>query len=188
MPEVSRENLQRAVANAAEFPRRTTPHRLAIHPPVEAEPEARAEQEADVPAANNPGILYGTWWHEFVETIPWQKPMAVWQKKFAEAQARSPQADRSAREWELFRKSKLAEWLAEPGRLIQVELPFLAHQSDAAVLEGVMDLAVYTESENQWHVIDWKTNHVSARTISWKSIAAKLKPTAELCGRCSQRR
>jgi ATP-dependent exoDNAse (exonuclease V) beta subunit len=114
-----------------------------------------------VPAADSPGILYGTWWHEFVQTIPWQKPMPAWQKKFLEAQARSPQPERAAREWELFRRSKLAKWLAEPGRLIQVELPFLAPLKAETCLEGVMDLAVYFDSEKTWQVIDWKTNRVA---------------------------
>jgi ATP-dependent exoDNAse (exonuclease V) beta subunit len=157
-PAVSSGDLDQAVAHASIFPRRTTPHRLAVHACEEAEPEARAEQE--FPPANNPGILYGTWWHELVETIPWQKPMTAWQKKFAEAQVHSPQAERSAREWELFRQSKLAKWLAEPGRLIQVELPFLAHQPGGMLLEGVIDLAVFSEEEKAWSVIDWKTNRV----------------------------
>jgi len=50
------------------------------------------------------------------------------------------------------------------GRLIQVELPFLWRETgqtgEGACLEGVMDLAVYTESESAWRVIDWKTNRL----------------------------
>ena len=162
LPEVSRDDIRDAVAHAGQFTRRITPHRLAVHPPHEAEPEARAEQEVELPTANNPGILYGTWWHELMETIPWQKPATAWQQKFLEAQSRSPQADRSAREWELLRQSKLATWLAEPGRLVQVELPFLANQDEETCLEGVMDLAVYAEKEKTWRVIDWKTNQLGA--------------------------
>jgi ATP-dependent exoDNAse (exonuclease V) beta subunit len=161
LPKLSRADLELALARAGKFPRRTTPHQLAVHARDEAEPEAQSEQEADVPAADSPGILYGTWWHEFVQTIPWQKPMPAWQKKFLEAQARSPQPERAAREWELFRRSKLAKWLAEPGRLIQVELPFLAPLKAETCLEGVMDLAVYFDSEKTWQVIDWKTNRVA---------------------------
>jgi ATP-dependent exoDNAse (exonuclease V) beta subunit len=42
-----------------------------------------------------------------------------------------------------------------------VELPFLWHKSgEDACLEGVTDLAVYTERESAWRVIDWKTNRV----------------------------
>jgi len=96
-----------------------------------------------------------------VETIPWRQPAAAWQRKFVEALARSPQPERAAREWELFRGSALARWLAEPGRLIQVEIPFLWRQtSEETCFEGVMDLAVYTAGESAWRVIDWKTNRV----------------------------
>ena len=163
MPDLSREDVRQAVERAGAFPRRITPHALAIHARDEAEPEKQTEQEDDPSrgAADGPGILYGTWWHEFVQTIPWREPAAAWQQKFVEAQARSPQPERAAREWELFRRSALARWLAEPGRLIQVELPFLWRKTgEEACLEGVMDLAVYTESESAWRVIDWKTNRI----------------------------
>ena len=167
LPDLSAKDVQEAVEQASRFPRRITPHALAIHSRDEAEPEVAVEQRNRFAAADNPGILYGTWWHEFVQTIPWQKPAAAWQQKFAEAQARSPQPERSAREWDLFRRSTLAHWLAEPGRLIQVEIPFLWREPDAtACLEGVMDLAVYTESESLWHVIDWKTNRFGPRGSS----------------------
>jgi ATP-dependent exoDNAse (exonuclease V) beta subunit len=161
LPDLSREDVRRAVEQAGIFPRRITPHALAIHAREEAEPEKKIEREDDSPtdAADGPGILYGTWWHEFVQTIPWQKPAAAWQRKFIEAQPRSPQPERAAREWELFRRSELALWLAEPGRLIQVEIPFLWRENgEKTCLEGVIDLAVYTGSESAWRVIDWKTN------------------------------
>jgi ATP-dependent exoDNAse (exonuclease V) beta subunit len=163
LPDLSREDVQQAVERAGTFPRRITPHALAVHTRDEAEPEKQREREDDQPTgeAGGSGILYGTWWHEFVQTIPWRQPVVAWQRKFIEAQARSPQPERAAREWDLFRRSTLAQWLAEPGRLIQVELPFLWRATgEEACLEGVMDLAVYTESESAWRVIDWKTNRI----------------------------
>jgi ATP-dependent exoDNAse (exonuclease V) beta subunit len=164
LPDLSREDIRQAVEWAGLFPRRITPHALAIHARDvrdEAEPEMQIEQEDDVGVAGGPGILYGTWWHEFVQTIPWQQPAAAWQRKFIAAQAHSPQPERAAREWELFRRSALARWLAEPDRLIQVELPFLWRETgEEACFEGVMDLAVYTGSESAWRVIDWKTNRI----------------------------
>jgi ATP-dependent exoDNAse (exonuclease V) beta subunit len=160
--DLSQDDVACAIGWAASFPRRITPHALAVHLHDEAEPERQFEQEEDsaAPEVNGPGILYGTWWHEFVETVPWQQPKLAWQRKFAEAQARSPQPECSAREWELFRHSELARWLAEPDRLIQIEVPFLWRQTGREILEGVMDLAVYSESNATWHVIDWKTNRV----------------------------
>jgi ATP-dependent helicase/nuclease subunit A len=163
LPDLFQDDIRQAVARAGLFPHRITPHALAVHARDEAEPEKQIEREDDLSphAADGPGILYGTWWHEFVQTIPWRQPASVWRQKFIEAQARSPQPDRAAREWELFRRSTLAQWLAEPGRLIQVELPFLWRESgEGSCLEGVMDLAVYTESESAWRVIDWKTNRL----------------------------
>jgi ATP-dependent exoDNAse (exonuclease V) beta subunit len=162
LPGLSAKDVQQAIARAGNFPRRTTPHSLAIHPRDEAEPEAQADREEE-PAArtpDGPGILYGTWWHEFVQTIPWQEPLPVWLRKFGEARTRCPQPERAAREWELFCNSELARWLAEPGRIIQVEMPFLWQESPQGCIEGVMDLAVYSESDGTWNVIDWKTNRV----------------------------
>jgi ATP-dependent helicase/nuclease subunit A len=163
LPDLSREDVRRAVERAGLFPRRITPHALAVQARDEAEPEKQIDREDDpsTVAADGPGILYGTWWHEFVQAIPWRQPAAALQQKFVEEQARSPQPERAAREWDLFRRSTLARWLAEPGRLIQVELPFLWRETNKETcLEGVMDLAVYTESELAWRVIDWKTNQI----------------------------
>ena len=121
----------------------------------------KQEREDEAPSADNPGILYGTWWHEFVQTIAWADS-ASWPRRFQESQAHSPDRERSAREWELFRHSTLAGWLAEPGRLIQVEFPFLWREATGAWIEGVMDLAVFSPSDSTWHVGDWKTNRIGS--------------------------
>jgi ATP-dependent exoDNAse (exonuclease V) beta subunit len=165
LPDVSTEDIHQAVERAGQIPRRITPHALAIHARHEAEPEALLDQEEGSRSASpdSPGILYGTWWHEFVQTIPWKKSATAWQEKFVEAQLHSPQPERAAREWELLRHSTMAQWLAEPGRLIQVEIPFLWPNPDKnECLEGVIDLAVYSEAESGWRVIDWKTNRIES--------------------------
>ena len=162
-PKLAQEDIRLAVERSGLFPRRTTPHTLAIHSRADAEPEEQMDDEEDNVAqvsATGPGVRYGTWWHEFVQTIPWGKPVEAWQQKFVEAQVHSPQPARSVKEWELFRRSELAKWLAEPGRLVQIELPFLWLEKGRPCLEGVMDLAVYTQSEATWQVVDWKTNRV----------------------------
>jgi ATP-dependent exoDNAse (exonuclease V) beta subunit len=157
---ITKSHLIQAVERAGLITRRVTPHALATHPPLEAELEARAEQDDRLPAgaAENPGIRYGTWWHELVQTVPWPEARQAWQKKFEQALPHSPQPERSRREWDLFFRSPLANWLAGPGRLIQVEMPFLWHESDRRCVEGVMDLAIFTPAESAWRVIDWKTN------------------------------
>jgi ATP-dependent exoDNAse (exonuclease V) beta subunit len=162
LPTLSEADVQRAVTHAGNIPRRITPHALAVHTAHDAEPEKRSEQEDAVETRAGPGILYGTWWHEFVQAIPWDQPREEWQRKFVEARVHAPNARRAAREWKLFLDSPLAKWLAEPGRLVQVEWPFLWQGADGRCLEGVMDLAVYTEGDAAWHVIDWKTNQVGA--------------------------
>jgi ATP-dependent exoDNAse (exonuclease V) beta subunit len=164
LPKIAAADVERAVANAGRFPRRTTPHTLTVHSRDEAEPEREADAEDDAVgevSATSPGVLYGTWWHEFVETVPWSQPSREWKRKFTEAKARSPQPDRSTWEWELFCASELAKWLAQPDRLVQVELPFLWFEPDKPCLEGVMDLAVYSPREAEWQVIDWKTNKIA---------------------------
>jgi ATP-dependent exoDNAse (exonuclease V) beta subunit len=161
-PPVSRKDIAQAVKNAQSIPRRETPHSLAIHRPPDAEPEERLEREEEQPSPDNPGILYGTWWHEFVQSISWEKSREIWQQHFAEALPRSPQRDRSEREWKLFLDSKLAQRLAEPNLLIQREIPFLSLEKDDICLEGIIDLAILAPGESAWQVIDWKTNRAAS--------------------------
>jgi ATP-dependent exoDNAse (exonuclease V) beta subunit len=159
-PDLTSHDFAQAVARANSIPRRVAPHALALHAPVEAEPESRREHDEDPPSAANPGILYGIWWHEWIETLPWHQPLDAWRQKFHEALPHSPQPDRSTIEWELFSRSSLARWLAQPGKLIQAEIPFLHPGPNQAIIEGVIDLAVYSPDESAWRVIDWKTNQV----------------------------
>ena len=160
LPPLSPDDLREAVARANRIPRRITPHALAIHSLSEAEPENEMEREDDRPSAENPGIRYGTWWHEFMESIPWSQPRDVWRQKFNAAQTASPQPERSAREWALFCDSELARWLETPGLLIHNELPFLWPENEERCLEGIMDLAIYSPRDETWRVIDWKTNRL----------------------------
>ena len=160
-PAVFRFDLGRSLARAKDIPRRITPHALAIKPPVESELEPRFEGEEAAPVALHPGLIYGTWWHEFVQAVPWAESRARWQESFEMAQRQSPQPERSRREWELFLVSRLAAFLAQPNLLVQPEVPFLWAENSEQCLEGVIDLAVRVPEENGWRVIDWKTNSVS---------------------------
>jgi len=153
------EDVARAVTRAALIPRRITPHALAIPAAEESEPERRMDRAGESPrGVVQPGILYGTWWHEFVQSVAWEKPRETWQERFISAVESSPQRERSVREWGLFCQSELAAWLAEPGRAIHREIPFLWREVEGICLEGVIDLAVYTPGDGSWEVIDWKTN------------------------------
>jgi ATP-dependent helicase/nuclease subunit A len=174
-PPLSRADFAAAVAGANKIPRRVTPHALAVHPPPEAEPERTAELEE--PRADNPAILYGTWWHELMEVVPWHEPHDAWAKHFEQALSSSPQPDRARSEWAILRESELARWLATPGLVIHRELPFLWPDGERC-LEGVMDLAVFSPTESRWRVIDWKTNRTdgeSLRTIYRGQIEAYVE-------------
>jgi len=186
LPKITKTDIKTALLHAGDIPRRITPHALAVHVTGESEPEKKQEYEEETPSSDNPGILYGTWWHEFVETIPWSEPVAEWQKKFDETLPQSPQPERSIREWQLLRDSKLADWLGRPGRLIQVELPFLWREPGGRCVEGIMDLAVFAADESVWHVIDWKTNFIGQQggkgvvEIYREQIRAYVKALREL--------
>jgi ATP-dependent exoDNAse (exonuclease V) beta subunit len=156
-PPKSRRDVAAAVACAGEIPRRITPHALARHAKADAEPEAETEFE-EKPSPDNPGILYGTWWHEFTEGVPWEKPVEAWQAHFERAVRQAPQPERAAREWELFLSSDLAAHLRKPGLVIHRELPFLRPKDAHECYEGVMDLAIFAPASAAWEVIDWKTN------------------------------
>ncbi len=156
-PPKSRKDVDAAVARAGEIPRRTTPHALAKHDQADAEPEIETEFEAR-PAPENPGILYGTWWHECMEGVPWEKPVETWREHFERAWRWAPQPERAVREWELFLRSGLAARLREPGLVIHRELPFLWPKEARVCLEGVMDLAIFEPGKSAWQVVDWKTN------------------------------
>jgi ATP-dependent exoDNAse (exonuclease V) beta subunit len=160
LPTFTGDIITRARARADDLPRRVTPHALAVHPPPEAEPERDTERDDEPERAGGPGVRYGTWWHEFVETLPWDLPRHFWQKRFDEARRSAPDVARAEREWARFLDSALAAWLERPGRLVQVEVPFLWPREPRVCFEGVIDMAVFAPDEARWHVIDWKTNRV----------------------------
>ncbi len=115
-------------------------------------------------------------------------PRAEWETLLVRARATSPDPRRAAREWKLFLESRLAAWLEEPGRIVQVEWPFLFPGGDGGCLEGVMDLAVLSPGEGTWHIIDWKTNRVGAGgaagvvDIYREQIRAYVKALREMLG------
>ena len=158
-PSLAQSDLAKAMSRAQDIPARVTPHALAVFRPGESEPERElGREENESPGTpDHPGILYGTWWHDFIQSVPWEQPTEAWRECFTDAVKLSPQPGRAAQEWELFCRSDLARWLAQPGRVIHREAPFLWMEKTTC-FEGVMDLAVYTPSEATWDVIDWKTN------------------------------
>jgi ATP-dependent helicase/nuclease subunit A len=164
-PPKTRKDVDAAVAHAGEISRRATPHALAKHVPADAEPEVQTEFE-ERPSPDHPGILYGTWWHEFTEGVPWEKSVEAWRAHFQRAVRLAPEPERAVQEWELFLASDLATRLRTPGLVIHRELPFLWPRDARVCLEGVMDLAIYEPAESVWQVIDWKTNKAGGEELA----------------------
>lgn len=126
--------------------------------PVEG-PAAEAKGE-------NAATRYGTWWHKFVEDLPWKAGKAAWDTVFTKALEVSPDPERSQEEWALLREHLLQDvgigsLLTRPGVIVRAELPFLWSMSAGECLEGIMDLVVYDPKTDVWLILDWKTNRIA---------------------------
>lgn len=156
--------LSEARDTASHFARRVTPHSLAKMPSPE-EPEAQAESKLDEDRpelpAQTPATLYGTWWHELMEAIPWLAPERELQEVYQQRLEVSPDPARSVREWELLLGSEFFQSLRQPALIHRAEVPLLWQKSADLVVEGVADLAVWHEPSDTWRLIDWKTNRLS---------------------------
>ncbi|MBN1267950.1 MAG: PD-(D/E)XK nuclease family protein, partial [Kiritimatiellae bacterium] len=157
LPVLSAAARAEAVRRAGTFVRRTLPHALARHILPE-EPESALSVAAEAVEAMERAKDYGTWWHGVMERLDWPAGPKAWEPVFRAALPDCPMPGRAEREWKLFVASDLAKRLTNPKLVIQPEMPFLWKKADAECLEGFMDLAVFDPSENEWLVIDWKTN------------------------------
>lgn len=150
-----------ALRRANAFSHRVLPHTLA-HPKPGEDPEIRREREPEwpQPTEENPGILYGTWWHETVELIPWKKDPSAWDSIFKQHHLSCPQPGRGLLEWGLLLQSPIPQRLHAEGTVVHSELPFLLPRSGSECLEGIIDLAAYEAASQRWLVLDWKTDAV----------------------------
>jgi ATP-dependent exoDNAse (exonuclease V) beta subunit len=113
----------------------------------------------------NAATRYGTWWHKFVEDLPWKAGKAAWDAVFTKAIEVSPDPERSQEEWALLREHLLQDagigsLLTRPGVFVRAEMPFLWSMSAGECLEGIMDLVVYDPKTDVWLILDWKTNRI----------------------------
>ncbi len=181
-----------ARANAAQFVKRN-PSALA-HTVISAETDpARLVEPRPLQAGReNAGTLYGSWWHGFVESLPWNESAAAWDRTFEQALVHSPEPARSQAEWTRLRThltspTPLAQWLTRPGAVAHVEMPFLWAMSEGECLEGIIDLAVFDPGAREWLILDWKTNRVTVSQLPglcaqyqpqlaayWKALSAML--------------
>jgi len=135
---------------------------------IEIEPELRP------PRIDNPATRYGVWWHDFVEQISWHSEPAEWQRIFDRAVAASPDVARSKREWQILQKQiespeGLPRYL-RTASLVRTEMPFFwkidgPHRDGGKCLEGIVDLALFSQKTSEILILDWKTNRITADKI-----------------------
>lgn len=132
---------------------------------IEIEPELRP------PRIDNAATRYGVWWHEFAEQIRWRSEPAEWQRIFDHNVSASPDVARSKREWRLLQEqiesSDGLGRLLHAACLVRTEMPFFwkidgPGQNGEKCLEGIVDLALFTQKGNEIFILDWKTNRVAA--------------------------
>jgi ATP-dependent exoDNAse (exonuclease V) beta subunit len=129
---------------------------------IEIEPELRP------PRIDNPATRYGIWWHDFVEQISWRPVANDWEPIFDRNIIASPDPARSKREWRLLRKqTESSDGLANRLRdtsLVRQEMAFFWRVNGKS-LEGIVDLALFNQKENEIFILDWKTNRIAADKI-----------------------
>ena len=168
-PEVSRLDvwqthlLSKARQNAVQWTKRNPSALAHILGPASQEPFKERIAEA---TGENAATRYGTWWHNFVEDLPWKTGKAAWDAAFLKALEASPDPERSRGEWALLREHLLknegiASLLTRPDVFIRAEMPFLWSMSAGECLDGIMDLAVYDPKTDVWLILDWKTNRIA---------------------------
>jgi ATP-dependent helicase/nuclease subunit A len=155
------------------------------------------EEPLPIPVARStsdtPATLYGRWWHNFVQQIPWRADAQLWDAAFSAARARSPEITRSEREWKSFRAraSNLADFPAEfvdDSTIVHTEMPFLWRMDEGRCLEGIVDLALFDPGKKKWFVLDWKTNRITPDKINnlraryLPQMAAYWRAVGELTG------
>ena len=129
---------------------------------IELEPELRR------PRIANPAKRYGIWWHDFAEQIDWRSEPNKWSETFERNTAASPDVARSRREWQLLQKHiESADGLARILRdadLLRQEMPFFWKMNHKC-LEGIIDLASFSQNAKAVLILDWKTNRIAADKI-----------------------
>ena len=119
---------------------------------------------------DNPATRYGVWWHDFVQQVPWLEHAEAWDEVFTAHHANSPDPARSAREWHLLRKrvsgySAFVPAWTNRDPIVRTEMPFFWKMDGDRCLEGIIDLAFFDPTTNEWLIVDWKTNRVARDKI-----------------------
>jgi ATP-dependent helicase/nuclease subunit A len=170
----------------ASDPARTLPHRLAHSPDtVRDYLDAVSGDEprhvfpafaAPSPLVEVDPLVYGVWWHETMEHLPWHGSAADVETHLAAALAKAEVggfAPRAREELGRLCTSPMWSELRSAGCRVRTELPvFLPMDGGRAWVDGVVDLVAETPSGEVW-LVDWKTNrHLAGE--SDESLLARL--------------
>lgn len=153
---------------ALRFPRKITPHNLATGGSLPKNTAALLETS---------NLDYGIWWHESAQILPLQEPH--WMLHLEKILQKCPDVERGRYDWQLFSRSALAKRLVSNDYLLFREMPFFFLEEDTA-MEGIMDLAALHRIENNWLLLDWKTD----RGITISSLLERYRAQLEAYARC----
>jgi ATP-dependent exoDNAse (exonuclease V) beta subunit len=172
LPRIVRNELKLAKDHAAVFVRKFNPSGYGEEIDRAAMDEIYRQASSITVArssADTPAMLYGRWWHDFMQQISWHDE-TLWKQTFDEHEAISPVPNRSAAEWDLFLQclkgdSDFAELLTRSELIAHSEMPFFWQIDEERCLEGIIDLALFRPGEKDWFILDWKTNRIQPDKI-----------------------
>lgn len=112
------------------------------------------------PGAVDP-LVYGVWWHETMEHLPWSAEENVIDAHLAIAVERADQGgfgERAREELAKLRDGPVWHEVRQPAIRVRTELPvFLPAADGSGWIDGVVDFVVEKPDGSVW-VVDWKTN------------------------------
>jgi ATP-dependent exoDNAse (exonuclease V) beta subunit len=176
--------LKRATKRASDFVRKITPSELDSEVPTAVRTRSRLDT---LP------ILYGRWWHKFLQRLDWKGGIDSAQKLFEKELPTSPDTKSAVKDWNatrrnLFSDVTIAGFLASDQTLFHAEFPFSWRRNDRSVLEGLIDSVIIDRKAGKCLLLDWKTNDVSPSDVEIlretyrPQLAAYWKAVAEITG------
>ena len=118
------------------------------------------EQEGVIQERRDLAMDYGNWWHRVMERLPWSESVDSWGPIFEKEMLTCPSSDRAKEEWKRFKLSEVIKKITGADLIIHTELPILVTQEEGNCLEGFIDLAALDMENDQWLIIDWKTDQI----------------------------
>ena len=144
------------------LPRRVLPHQLAGKADlVRASKHESSLDELPPAREGDDAIDYGLWWHETMEFLPWESEeiaLRTYRDRSLEGAAQQGFSSRGEKELQFFFQSETWRQLNAPGRVRLAELSVLAPLKVDEWIDGVIDLVIQDDTNDELWVIDWKTN------------------------------